>query len=354
MIDIYDEMGHIKEVLEHGTTPKHWERDGRLLARYYRDLGMKKSEVKKIIKEKCAKYGGEGYDSNVNYKRVNNFVDKIFKKDKDGNYKDKIREIKEVVITQDVVDWFLGLETSFELTDEQIELEKQRRPKVSVKRFPMNFNRIKYLFTLYIWTKVQENYLDRPNVHYLKKYNKRFKEDADLKQAFNMTNERNFLYDLGFIDINHAIGIIVTFIDKYDVFKIPVTEENKVVLTGEDMYKCGYWLLKQKMGSFVCQNCGREFAYYSLSPKEKSSRKYCKECSDLLLDNKHSRKKELMELQCIKCGKWKKVEFSTQKNPNSFVCADCKKESIKNRHTEYMREYRNSSCDSKMPETSDD
>ena len=90
MIDIYDEMGHIKEVLEHGTTPKHWERDGRLLARYYRDLGMKKSEVKKIIKEKCAKYGGEGYDSNVNYKRVNNFVDKIFKKDKDGNYKDKI------------------------------------------------------------------------------------------------------------------------------------------------------------------------------------------------------------------------------------------------------------------------
>lgn len=344
MIDIYDEMGHIKEVLEHGTTPKHWERDGRLLARYYRDLGMKKSEVKKIIKEKCAKYGGEGYDSNVNYKRVNNFVDKIFKKDKDGNYKDKIREIKEVVITQDVVDWFLGLETSFELTDEQIELEKQRRPKVSVKRFPMNFNRIKYLFTLYIWTKVQENYLDRPNVHYLKKYNKRFKEDADLKQAFNMTNERNFLYDLGFIDINHAIGIIVTFIDKYDVFKIPVTEENKVILTGEDMYKCGYWLLKQKMGSFVCQNCGREFAYYTNSKNERKTRKYCKDCANLLGYNKHPNKKEKDIALCTICGKWKTIETIDGKIPNPFICEKCKKDIFRSEKTEYMREYRKTSC----------
>ena len=49
MIDIYDEIGYIKEVLEHGLSDK-WERDATLLVRYYKTLGMKKSEVRRNLK----------------------------------------------------------------------------------------------------------------------------------------------------------------------------------------------------------------------------------------------------------------------------------------------------------------
>ena len=48
MIDIYDEMGYIKEVLEHGLSNDSWVKDCSLLAKYYRDEGYKKSEVKKF------------------------------------------------------------------------------------------------------------------------------------------------------------------------------------------------------------------------------------------------------------------------------------------------------------------
>lgn len=338
MIEIYDEMGHIKNVLEHGLDSANWERDGRLLARYYRDEGVKKAEVKKIVKEKCERYGGDNYDKNSSFKRINKFVDQIFKKDSDGTYKDKIREIKEIVITKDVVDWFLGLEKNFVLTDEQVEIEKKRRPKVSVKKNPMNFNRIKYLFTLFIWTKVQENYLERPNIHYLKAYSTRFKEDADLKKSsFNMTNERNFLYDLGFIDINHGLGIITTFMDKYDVFKIPVTEKNKVIIKGDDMYYCGYWLLKQKMGSFVCQRCGKEFAHYNFSPQEKK-RKYCKECSAMVFHEVDIREPQKYTLQCVDCKKIKNVEL--KECPEVFVCEDCKKKRREAMNRDRVKKYR--------------
>ena len=51
MIDIYDEVGYIKTVLQDGLSEK-WERDATLLTRYYKSQGEKKSEVKKKLKEK--------------------------------------------------------------------------------------------------------------------------------------------------------------------------------------------------------------------------------------------------------------------------------------------------------------
>jgi len=146
----------------------------------------------------------------------------------------------------------LGLEESVILTNEEVEAFKVKRPKISIKKNkPLSWNRTKYLFTLYIWTKVQENYLDKPNMHYLKKYNKRFQEDADLKPSFSMQRERDFLYDLGYININYALGIDVKFIEN-EIFNTEITDKNRVIISGEDLYKCGYWLEKQKMGSFIC------------------------------------------------------------------------------------------------------
>ena len=46
MIDIYDEVGYIKEVLENGIKKEKWQRDCRLLARFYASNGYKKTEIK--------------------------------------------------------------------------------------------------------------------------------------------------------------------------------------------------------------------------------------------------------------------------------------------------------------------
>lgn len=324
MIDVYDEMGYIKEVLEHGFNDDNWVKGCTLLAKYYRDEGYKRSEIKKMLKEKCEKYcSDKSYNPNKGgYKVIDKIVSGAFKKDKDGNYVEHIRSIKSIITTKEVVQWFLDLEDNYEITDEMVELEKTRRPKVYVKKKPMTFNRIKYLFTLYVWTKIQENYLERPNIHYLKKNTVRFKECANLRNtSFSLTNERNFLFDLGFIDVNHGLGIIPVFMDKYDVFQIPVTDENKVEIKDEDLKYCGYWLLKQKMGSFVCENCGKEFANYSLKDKGRP-RKYCKDCGELL---KHYKEEHFLneKMFCIDCGKKINIKELSKFNGKVLRCASC-------------------------------
>ena len=51
MVDIYDELGHIKNILANGLDGVKWQRDDKLLARFYASEGKKKSEVKKILRE---------------------------------------------------------------------------------------------------------------------------------------------------------------------------------------------------------------------------------------------------------------------------------------------------------------
>ena len=333
MIDIYDEVGYIKTVLQDGLSEK-WERDATLLTRYYKSQGEKKSEVKKKLKEKCEHSRNFVYQPYVMYKRLNKVIDNAWKKEI------PLREIREIVIPREVVDWFLNLEESVVLTDEQVQELKKKRPKVTIKNHVMNWQRTKYLFTLYIWTKVQEHYLDKPNMHYLKQYYKRFKEDADLKTSFNMQRERDLLYDLGYIYVNFALGIDATFIRDNDVFRTSINDKNKVVLKGEDLYKCGYWLEKQKMGSFICQNCKKEFAHYSKSPRE-MARKYCKDCAGKVNKNYSNDKprnaKEEKRL-CIDCGK-ECVIFS-KKDFKTCRCPECQEKHTRERKRLYMRKIR--------------
>ena len=319
MIEIYNEMNEIKNILEHGFGNYSWIKGGTLLAKYFRDEGYKKSEVKKTVKEKCEKYCSSYKPNKGDFKKVDKFVDKVFKKDKNGKYIESIRQIDSIEFTKDVLKWFLDLEDNFQITDEQLKEEKEKREKVSIKNKPINFNRIKYLFTLFVWTKIQENYLERPNVHYLKNDTTRFKRCANLSTAFNLTNERNLLYDLGFIDINHAIGIIPIFMEE-EVFKIPITDENRVVLSGRDLYECGYWLQKQKMGSFICQKCQKEFANYKKDNKGRP-RKYCKECAKLLEHGEVRKIKK--QLFCIDCGKPINQEAISKYNSKTVRCVDC-------------------------------
>lgn len=273
--------------------------------------GIKKSEVKNRIREKCERSHAFYYDHRVNYKRLNKIIETAWKKEV------PLREIKQVEIAQEVLDWFLGLEENVILTNEEVEYFKIKRPKISIKKNKaINWNRTKYLFTLYIWTKIQENYLNKPNMHYLKKYNKRFQEDADLKPSFSMQRERDYLYDLGYININYALGIDVKFIEN-EIFNTEITDKNRVIIAGEDLYRCGYWLEKQKMGSFICQHCGKEFAHYTKSSKEKT-RKYCKDCSLSIRNN--TQNQEYKVIYCIDCGEEVKIGM---KDTKSCRCLEC-------------------------------
>ena len=338
MIDIYDEVGYVKVVLEKGLSQR-WERDAALLTRFYKFEGKKKREVKEILKEKCERYV-PGYNKFITYKRLNKIIDSAWKD------KTVLREIRAIVFPKEVLNWFLNLE-NIELTQERVDELKEKRPQLSIKKNVMNFNRIKFLFTLFIWTKVQENYLDKPDVHYLNNYIKKFREDAFLPASFNMKQERNLLYDLGYIHINYGLGVIAKFMEN-PVFKTEITDKNKVVISGEDIKNCGYWLAKQKYGSFVCQNCGKEFClkgYKSVKTGRKP--KYCFECAEILRNDNTN----LIRKTCISCGKGILVP---QKFYSKVRCDRCQEEYRRKYKTEKQKIYReNTFCGHETPKNSE-
>ena len=113
MIDIYDEIGYIKNVLENGVSEK-WERDVILLVRYFKAEGIKKSEVKRRMKEKCELAAKRpvnpiAYNHLISYARLNKIIEGAWKKQV------PLREIKYIDVSREVVDWFLNLENNFVL-----------------------------------------------------------------------------------------------------------------------------------------------------------------------------------------------------------------------------------------------
>ena len=72
------------------------------------------------------------------------------------------------------------------------------------------------------------------------------------------------------------------------------------------------------MGSFICQNCGKEFAHYSKNPRE-MGRKYCKECAELI-KYKVSIEDDYKVITCIDCGEAVKID---KKDTRTCRCEDC-------------------------------
>ena len=303
MIDIYNEIGYVKDILQKGLDTNNWLRDVKLLVRYYKqEEGLKKKDIRPLIIEKCKEMSF--YNHIQDYKRTNKAIDDAFKKD------EPLRDIDEIEIPREVVEWFKDLKENYVLSADKVQELQEKRPKVKVTAYPMNLDRIKMLFTLYIWTLIQSHYLERPEMHYVNNYLKKFKKEANLKVSFSVKRERDFLYDLGFIYVNYALGIDACFIRENEVFNTPITDENRVVLKGEDLYNPGYFIEKQIMGSFVCQNCGREIAYKGKG-KGIRNRKYCDECSKLLHVSIKSNDKANVRI-CECCGE----EFTVD-NPKS-------------------------------------
>lgn len=313
MIDIYDEVGYIKNILQSGLSQKEWKRDLILLIRYYKLEGNKKAEAKLKAKEKCERYV-IGWNKNVHYATFNNIFEKAWKKE------DPLRQIKQIEFSKEVLDWFLNLsETS--LTQEELDSLKSRRSNVKITKKPMNIRRIQFLFTIFVWVKVQENYLEKPDrIYWTGKDRKRFKQDACLTTSFSLKNERNLLYDMGYIDINRGLGIIPKFMDN-DVFKIPITDKNRILLSGDDLYNCGNWIKSQKYPHYRCENCGKLVIY---KPNKDGGRppKYCKECAKVIGKKKIFKKGEnLRKIRCSKCGK--EIEINKFTNTGFVLCREC-------------------------------
>lgn len=326
MTDIYNEIAYIRVVLENGLSSK-WERDIKLLIRYWKDYeGYSKKQVREEARKKCEEAAKRKnnpiyYNHIIHYKRLNKIIQSAW------TSKNELRQIMYIDIPKEVVDWFLQLEKTYKLNTEDFNKVKARNPEVTLKpNRIINWNRTKYLFTLYIWTKIQESYAPIPNVHNLKRYVNRFKEDANLKTGFSMKREANLLYDLKLINITNKGKIIPIFMDNYDVFKTPVTDDNRVrIMTGEpgegDLYNPGYWLEKQKMGSFVCQECGKEFAHYNHT-KQEMGRKYCKKCADKI---GHGKTGELKSVVCVDCGKIIEID---KFDSHTIRCWECQRKNI--------------------------
>ena len=284
MIDIYDEGTYAEEVIKHGITKNYW-RDVRILTKYYRSKGVKKSVALGNIKNMCAKE----LDMYVFFDDINKTFESVWKS------KNPLRCIQSVSISQQALDWFLGLQ------DEKYDYEelKKKRPTLTIKEQVMTPKRIKMLFTLYIWSKIQANYLEKPNVHYIHN-KKQFLNACDLPSSFKFSEERNLLYDLGFVHINYGLGIECNFMQQLE-------DGNDIVLSGEDLYRPGFWLDKQIYGSFVCQNCGKEFAHYNHS-KQEQGRKYCKQCAKhpylgrKLASGDAKQTRDGIKRYCVDCG----------------------------------------------------
>ena len=216
------------------------------------------------------------------YKQLNKCIDIAYKEHKQGK---QLREIKKVEISKEALDWFLDLDKKVTINKEFIQRENMLR-NVKLNKNPMNINRVKFLFTLYIWTKIQENYIEYPYIHYLNSSIKKFKQDSNIAKSFSVNKEKNILYDLGYIHITQNQFIDAKFIRENEVFNIPITESNKIVLTGEELYNCGYWLQKKKYGTYICQKCKKEFAYNGKG-KGFHNRKYCEDCQKVIDRERH-------------------------------------------------------------------
>lgn len=314
MIDIYDEVSHIKNVLQDGFDPDKWVRDLILLVKFRKSQIPQptKQQVKKEMLEKCHLYVKD-FNEIKQGSNVRKLVDKTWK---DWNpKKDKLREIRQIKITQEALDWFLRLQNNFEISQELADkIHERRKRRVKVK--PLSFNDVKYLFTLYIWTLIQSEYIEKYKMHKLNKFGARFKQDADLSASFSMRKEKEFLFDLGLINVTHTGVIIPLFMDNNEAFKVEATDKNTILLTGDDLYFCGYWLKKQKMGYFICANCRKEIANYRENDKKRRRpRKYCKECAEKLHAHQQG------DVCCIDCGKPLVYKFTLRRK--RIRCASC-------------------------------
>lgn len=231
------------------------------------------------------------------FNTVNNIIDKAWKDDK------PLRQITQITIPKATVDWFLALEGK-KIPKETIDAIKAKKATKVIEKF-WNWNRVKMLWTLYVWSKIQQQYSDFWQHVAVEREVGYFRECAGLPEKYKVVQESNNLNDLGKVRISSKRKLELLFLEQ-----LPY-DGDMVTLTGQDMVKCGYWLEKQKKGSYICQKCGKEIAVTNSTGRK---RKYCPECT---------KAKGTIQAVCIDCGK---VFNKPAKATKTCRCYSCQAE----------------------------
>lgn len=292
MLKNLDEITKLQEILENGFS-EDWKNEVRILTKHLKLQGIRKCKIKEQIKAKLEKEVEE-YNKFTMFNTVNNIIDKAWKDDK------PLRQITEITIPKATVDWFLALQgkkTPKEIIDA---IKAQKATKV-IEKF-WNWNRVKMLWTLYVWSKIQQQYSDFWQNVAVEREVGYFRECAGLPERYKVVQESNNLNDLGMVKISSKRKLELLFLEE-----LP-QDGDMVTLTGQDMVKCGYWLEKQKMGSYICQKCGREIAVTNTTGRK---RKYCPDCTST---------KGTIQASCVDCGK---VFTKSAKATKTCRCAKC-------------------------------
>lgn len=304
-----------------------------LLIKYWKSQGYSKKQVKEWSIEKCERYV-PNFNTIKDGPELKKSIEKVWRDWKPkGDNPSKLREIDYVDFPKEILDWFLGLEDGFAISDEERERISELRSPAKIKRMPMNFNRIKVLFTLYIWSLIQKEYMNGGWYYFnLDDWYPKLKKDSDLPTSYNIINERNILEDLGFLKTTEKnVDVILEFLAKYEVFNTEITDKNRVRLSGEDLYNCGLWLKKQKYDWFICEICGT-----IVFEKEKSMRgrprRYCKKCA-LKLKN-HFKE----DGYCVDC--YKPLKITYMRKYKTCRCASCQKDRDDALAAERVKKYR--------------
>ena len=295
MLKNLDEIKKLKEITENGFS-EDWKNEIRILTKHLKLQGIKKCKIKEQIKEKLEKEVEE-YNKFTMFNTVNNIIDKAWKDDK------PLRQITQITIPKATVDWFLALEGK-KIPKETIDAIKAKKATKVIEKF-WNWNRVKMLWTLYVWSKIQQQYSDFWQHVAVEREVGYFRECAGLPERYKVVQESNNLHDLGIVRISSERKLELLFLEQ-----LPY-DGDMVTLTGQDMVKCGYWLEKQKKGSYICQECGKEIAITNTTGRK---RKYCPDCTE---------KKGTIQAICIDCGK---VFTKSAKATKTCRCAKCQRE----------------------------
>ena len=300
MLKNLDEITKLQEILENGFS-EDWKNEVRILTKHLKLQGIKKCKIKEQIKSKLENEV-EAYNKFTMFNTVNNIIDKAWKDDK------PLRQITQITIPQATVDWFLALEGQ-KIPQETILSIKAKKATKVIEKF-WNWNRVKMLWTLYVWAKIQQQYSDFWQYVAVEREVGHFRECAGLPEKYKVVQESNNLHDLGIVRISSERNLQLQFLEQ-----LP-QDGDMVTISGQDMVKCGYWLEKQKMGSFICQRCGKEIAITNATGRK---RKYCPDCTS---------PKGTIQDVCIDCGK---VFEKSAKATKTCRCYKCQQERDKER-----------------------
>ena len=301
MLKNLKEITKLKEILENGFSAD-WKNEVRILTKHLKLQGIKKCKIKEQIKEKLEKEVEE-YNKFTMFNTVNNIIDKAWKDDK------PLRQITQITIPKATVDWFLALEGQ-KVPQETIDAIRAKKTTKVIEKF-WNWNRVKMLWTLYVWSKIQQQYSDFWQYVAVEREVGYFRECAGLPDRYKVVQESNNFNDLGMIKISSQRNLQLLFLDE-----LP-QDGDMVTISGQDMVKCGYWLEKQKKGSYICQRCGKEIAITNSTGRK---RKYCPDCTS---------KKGTIQAICIDCGKVFEKSAKATKTCRCVKCQEIRDKELK-------------------------